>query len=515
MVLDDQKVKPLDSQLGVNTVQDLTNWPQITDRETSPVPVQETDEPWLTVFLNLLFVIAQLVEEPDLAGQESGTVPTEILSGASQVSEANELLQEVAALLQSISQPELLLQLINTLGLTELDVPSEGLSATASPLTSQPLVRTPEQMLEPMKILSEKPSGANIQPETVQTQDLPKQIMQLKALLEQLLQGKVTIEVAAEAISGAPTLLDQIGLLAKLVNALPQQGLAQPNLQGKNPLAELELELEPTSQVNESRQNTTNLKPKEIKTDTQLIVQTPEGLKQAENQAQNLKSQLQQIKVKIRQLAKSEEGQLPKEGVEESQSLTLKGGAVMNTVLLIEKALQSGNLLPTISTELSIADLQASVSKVKASTSARELVTHVVYKQIIEQSQLMVGKDHSEVKIQLRPESLGRLSLEIAVEHGVVKAEILAESQQVKQLLEANLANLKQTLTNQGLKVDQLVVNLGQSQTQFGQAKEQNGQFSRNQRKARVSDDNFEIAEINTEYGGHLLEENQLVDYKI
>ena len=156
----------------------------------------------------------------------------------------------------------------------------------------------------------------------------------------------------------------------------------------------------------------------------------------------------------------------------------------------------------------------AEATKTQIPRMAREIVNQMVFQQIVDNSHMLVGKEHSEIKIQLKPEFLGKVSLEISIEKGVVKAEIVAENQQVKQLIEANLGNLRQTLINQGLKVNQLVVSLG-GQSQFGQTKEQGQNTGRGNRKQQNTESLFEVAAITSEYGFDLTEANQVVDYKV
>lgn len=64
------------------------------------------------------------------------------------------------------------------------------------------------------------------------------------------------------------------------------------------------------------------------------------------------------------------------------------------------------------------------------------------------------------MKIQLKPEFLGKMMIKIALEDGVVTARFITESQQVKHLLEANMGSLKQSLESQGLRVDRTEVNV-------------------------------------------------------
>ena len=74
---------------------------------------------------------------------------------------------------------------------------------------------------------------------------------------------------------------------------------------------------------------------------------------------------------------------------------------------------------------------------------------------------LMAGENRQEMELQLKPESLGKLSLKIVHERGEILAKITAENEQVKGILESNLQLLKDALEKNGLSVQQLSVSVG------------------------------------------------------
>ena len=63
--------------------------------------------------------------------------------------------------------------------------------------------------------------------------------------------------------------------------------------------------------------------------------------------------------------------------------------------------------------------------------------------------------------IKLKPDHLGKVTVEIAVENGAVTAKFLAESDKVKEILESNLQDLKDHLAKQGMVVQDLSVSVG------------------------------------------------------
>lgn len=91
----------------------------------------------------------------------------------------------------------------------------------------------------------------------------------------------------------------------------------------------------------------------------------------------------------------------------------------------------------------------------KAPADAKDLVDQLVKKMEVLQRQNL-----SEMKIQLKPEILGKMTIKIMVEEGVVTARFITDNHQVKQILEANMANLKQNLEASGLRVEKTEVNV-------------------------------------------------------
>lgn len=68
------------------------------------------------------------------------------------------------------------------------------------------------------------------------------------------------------------------------------------------------------------------------------------------------------------------------------------------------------------------------------------------------------GGQFSEIRLTLKPESLGDIILRVITQNGVVVAQFEAENQRVKETLEANFNQLRDSLEEQGLKFSELSV---------------------------------------------------------
>lgn len=83
-----------------------------------------------------------------------------------------------------------------------------------------------------------------------------------------------------------------------------------------------------------------------------------------------------------------------------------------------------------------------------------------VLNQIVRKAELMVKSNNSQMKIELYPEFLGKLTIKVMVEEGAVTAKFITDNHQVKQMLEANLGMLRQSLESQGMRVERAEVDV-------------------------------------------------------
>jgi flagellar hook-length control protein FliK len=81
--------------------------------------------------------------------------------------------------------------------------------------------------------------------------------------------------------------------------------------------------------------------------------------------------------------------------------------------------------------------------------------------QVVDQARLIEGQKNTEMIIRLKPEHLGELSFKVTVENGAVSASFHSNNAEVRNILEASLMQLKQELSNQGLKVENVGIYAG------------------------------------------------------
>jgi flagellar hook-length control protein FliK len=113
-----------------------------------------------------------------------------------------------------------------------------------------------------------------------------------------------------------------------------------------------------------------------------------------------------------------------------------------------------------------------------------------VIDQIINRLSVRSNGSQSEVKIRLDPPSLGSVRMSITSSADGVRTLIVAENQAVKQLIESNLSQLRDSMLAQGLTLDGFSVLVGgDSDSQFSQ--QQN-----NFRQSNNEDEDFDFVDI-------------------
>ena len=95
-------------------------------------------------------------------------------------------------------------------------------------------------------------------------------------------------------------------------------------------------------------------------------------------------------------------------------------------------------------------------------------------RQIVEQARLLRTLTDTQMVIRLKPEHLGELTLRVAVgSDGAVQASFHSDNAHVRNVIENSLVQLRQELSNQGIKVDRVGVYTGLADGQMPQGQGQ------------------------------------------
>lgn len=84
--------------------------------------------------------------------------------------------------------------------------------------------------------------------------------------------------------------------------------------------------------------------------------------------------------------------------------------------------------------------------------------TQDIMRQIMDYMKVSVKPDSSDLEMQLHPQSLGTLHIQMAAKNGVVTANFITENDTVKAALESQMVQLKENFAEQGIKVEAIEV---------------------------------------------------------
>ncbi len=115
--------------------------------------------------------------------------------------------------------------------------------------------------------------------------------------------------------------------------------------------------------------------------------------------------------------------------------------------------------------------------------------------QIVNKAKFILDDNKQEIKIKLKPEILGELMLKMEVEKGSVLAKIMVDNYRTKELIEANLYQLKQDMKENGLDIKTFEVFVG-SNNDFD--KENRKEFDFNQKRGKLKIKNPKLKDIET-----------------
>ncbi|MGM9570618.1 MAG: flagellar hook-length control protein FliK, partial [bacterium] len=116
-----------------------------------------------------------------------------------------------------------------------------------------------------------------------------------------------------------------------------------------------------------------------------------------------------------------------------------------------------------------------------------------VLDQVVKKVEIDLKPGQTEMRMQLKPENLGEVQMKVVVEDGKLNAHFLTSTATAKEALEANVQQLKQSLQEQGVRVEKIAVLLSSGDLQFNQKQQdeslyQNQKVAKNWRKSGIAD---------------------------
>lgn len=124
---------------------------------------------------------------------------------------------------------------------------------------------------------------------------------------------------------------------------------------------------------------------------------------------------------------------------------------------------QQGNLLlQNLKQDSFISGLQQAAQ----ANEAQSTDTQDIMRQIMDYMKVSVKADSSDLEMQLHPQSLGTLHVQVASKNGVVTANFITQNETVKAALESQMVQLKESFAEQGVKVEAIEVTVQTHQFQ-------------------------------------------------
>ena len=113
---------------------------------------------------------------------------------------------------------------------------------------------------------------------------------------------------------------------------------------------------------------------------------------------------------------------------------------------------QTGQPQQTVTTH-QVGDVVETVRQYTGQVNGQEIVN-----QVTEYIKVNITPETTSMELQLHPASLGAIHMQILAQNGIVTAQLLVQSESVKEALESQLLQLQETFNEQGTKVEAVEV---------------------------------------------------------
>lgn len=156
-------------------------------------------------------------------------------------------------------------------------------------------------------------------------------------------------------------------------------------------------------------------------------------------------------------------------------------------------------------------DSEFSLEKTSFKVSDKKIVDEDLIKQISEHMNKMRLKSGTQtVRMKLKPEALGEVNLKISLEKGSLSTELLAENNEVKEILEKHLSVLKNHLEQQGYEVKEFKV-VSQEESQNSNYLDQENENNKQEREQKRQNKEDNDEKENSDFGELFSKMNTIV----
>jgi flagellar hook-length control protein FliK len=141
---------------------------------------------------------------------------------------------------------------------------------------------------------------------------------------------------------------------------------------------------------------------------------------------------------------------------EMKQNMSGNSDAILND----NKSIESNSHATQNFAETIFENIEHAVNEI--SYTKESVDTEGIMKQIVNHVKIGMSKEVTSMELQLHPESLGKLDLQVAMKDGNLVAKFITENEAIKNVIEGQLIQLKETLEEQGLKVTSVEVSVAE-----------------------------------------------------
>ncbi len=144
-----------------------------------------------------------------------------------------------------------------------------------------------------------------------------------------------------------------------------------------------------------------------------------------------------------------------------------------------------------------------SVSQTGETDLAAAAQVREIANQIMEQIKITIRPDQTNMELQLNPEHLGRVNLTITEKEGMMTAQFTTQTEVAKEAIESQMSALRESLQNQGIKVEAIEVTVSEFGFERDRQSEQSGNNEPEQKRKSgvfIVEDTEEAAPKMAEY---------------
>lgn len=121
----------------------------------------------------------------------------------------------------------------------------------------------------------------------------------------------------------------------------------------------------------------------------------------------------------------------------------------------------SGGVVPSSVIDTPGFKATEAVQKSQGNLPPEQVVSAKVIHQIVKAAKVNITEGRSDIALRLDPPHLGTVQMNVTVTEGTVTASLQTSTESAKQVLQSDLATLKQSLSDAGINVDKIEVSVG------------------------------------------------------